>query len=87
MISFDDLNEGVKPGQSSVFGSSGSESTFESTTYSSKMREFQRVALASGEYTGEYSGVTSEYGLNPSESSSSSGETQFGAGRKPRQEV
>ena len=76
MISFDGLNDGVMPGQSSTFGSVGSEST----TYSSKMREFRRVALASGEVTGEY-------GFNPSESSGSPGETQCGAGRKPRQEV
>lgn len=80
-VSFD---EGLRPGQSSQF-SSGSD--FDSGTYSSKMRQFQKVAMASGEYTGEYSGMTSEYGLNPSESSNSSEEMNIGAGHKPRQGV
>lgn len=80
-VSFDDLKDRVKPGQSSQFGSS---SDFDSGTYSSKMRQFQKVALASGEHTGEYSGVTSEYGINPSDSSNSSEEMNFGAGRKPK---
>ncbi|OAY85459.1 Proline-rich receptor-like protein kinase PERK4 [Ananas comosus] len=70
-ISLEDLNEGVKPGQSSFFGSS---SDFDSSSYSSNMRQFRRIALGSGEFSNEYSGPTSEYGLNPSESSSSSGE-------------
>ncbi|ONK59622.1 uncharacterized protein A4U43_C08F8360 [Asparagus officinalis] len=83
-ISFDDLNDGTRIGQSSQF-SSGSE--YDSSTYSSQMRQFQKVALASGQFTGEYSGVTSEYGLNPSESSISSGEVHFGAGRRPHEQV
>lgn len=86
MISFDDLNEGVKPGQSLHFGSASDESG----TYSAKMREFQKMALASGEYTGEYgqySGTTGDYRLNQSSesASSSSGETNSAAGRKPHQ--
>ncbi|XP_020257960.1 putative proline-rich receptor-like protein kinase PERK6 [Asparagus officinalis] len=80
-ISFDDLKDGVKPGQNSQFGSS---SDCDSGTYSSKMRQFQKVALATGEYTGEYSGVTSENGINPSDSSNSSKEMNFGAGREPK---
>ncbi|KAG6490365.1 hypothetical protein ZIOFF_051661 [Zingiber officinale] len=68
-VSLDDLNEGAKPGLHS------SSSDLDATdAYSSKMREFRRVALESNEYSNEYSGGTSEYGLNPSESSNSSGE-------------
>lgn len=71
-VSLDDLNEGTKPGVGRLYSSS---SDFDSSdAYSSKMREFRRVALESNEYSNEYSGGTSEYGLNPSESSNSSGE-------------
>lgn len=84
MISFDDISEAARTGQSSMFSSSGSE--IEIRTHSSKMRQFNKLALASEEYTGEYSGisVTSEYGLNPSDSSSSSsGEIHPDATRGP----
>ncbi|XP_010936290.2 proline-rich receptor-like protein kinase PERK15 isoform X2 [Elaeis guineensis] len=64
----EDLNEGVKPGQSTYFNSS---SDFESGSYSAKMRRFRRTALGSEEFSNEYSGQTSEYGLNASDSSSS----------------
>ncbi|XP_072991016.1 proline-rich receptor-like protein kinase PERK15 [Typha latifolia] len=73
-VSLEDLNEGVKPGQSMFFSSS---SDHESGSYSSNMRKFRRVALESNDYSNDYSGATSEYGLNPSESSSS-GESTAG---------
>ncbi|CAL9755656.1 unnamed protein product [Musa acuminata subsp. burmannicoides] len=66
-MSLEHLNEGGKPGQS-TFNSS---SDYDSGSYSSNMRRFRQMALESTEYSNEYSGATSEYGLNPSESSSS----------------
>ncbi|CAL9084612.1 unnamed protein product [Musa textilis] len=67
-MSLEHLNEGGKSGQSTFFNSS---SDYDSGSYSSNMRRFRQMALESTEYSNEYSGVTSEYGLNPSESSSS----------------
>ncbi|CAL9050696.1 unnamed protein product [Musa banksii] len=67
-MSLEHLNEGGKPGQSMLFNSS---SDYDSGSYSSNMRRFRQMALESTEYSNEYSGATSEYGLNPSESSSS----------------
>lgn len=69
-VSLEALNEGVKPGQSTFFNSSGS-SDYDNSSYSADMRKFRQMALGSTEFgsTG-YSGLTSEYGLNPSSSSS-----------------
>ncbi|ERN17500.1 proline-rich receptor-like protein kinase PERK1 [Amborella trichopoda] len=68
--SLDDLNDGVKPGHSRVYGSYGSSDT-ESGSYTSDVKRFRKVALASQEFgSSEYSGPTSEYGLHPSSSSS-----------------
>ncbi|KAE8714687.1 Proline-rich receptor-like protein kinase PERK2 [Hibiscus syriacus] len=68
-ISLDDLNEGITPGHSRAFGS------FESSDYSSiqfkeDMKKFRKMALESQELaSSEYSAVASEYGINPSSSS------------------
>ncbi|KAL0921856.1 hypothetical protein M5K25_008970 [Dendrobium thyrsiflorum] len=66
--SLDDLNEGVKPGQSMLFSSS---SDYDSGSYASNISRFRRVAFGSNDISQEYSGRTSDYGLNPSTSSSS----------------
>ncbi|RWW89836.1 hypothetical protein BHE74_00001109 [Ensete ventricosum] len=75
-MSLEHLNEGAKPGHSTLFNSS---SDFDSGSYSSNMQRFRQMALESTEYSNEYSGATSEYGLNPSETSSS-GEMKNTAG-------
>ncbi|XP_074580661.1 proline-rich receptor-like protein kinase PERK1 [Curcuma longa] len=82
-VSLDDLNEGVKPGQSSMFSSSGSD--LDSNSYSTNMRRFREIALGSNDdYSNDYnSGMTSEYGANLSESSSS-GEMAYGDGRRKK---
>lgn len=69
-VSLDSLNEGVTPGHSSVYGSYGG-SEYDSNRYND-MKKIKKLALASQEYgSNEYSGpATSEYGLNPSVSSS-----------------
>eukprot|EP01018_Ginkgo_biloba_P023914 Gb_23599 [translate_table: standard] len=56
-----DLNNGVKPGQSSMYNSA---------QYSADIRRFRRMAFGSREYSSDYSGVTSEYERNRSVSSS-----------------
>ncbi|CAL9151207.1 unnamed protein product [Musa hybrid cultivar] len=67
-VSLEILNEGSKRGQSTTFSSS---SDYDASLYSSNMKHFRTVALESNDYSNGYSGATSEYGLNPSETSSS----------------
>ncbi|KAK7251571.1 hypothetical protein RIF29_34884 [Crotalaria pallida] len=71
--SLDDLNDGTRPGHSTVYSSHGS-SDYDTAQYKKDMDKFRKMALETQEYGGggssEYSGPTSEYGLNPSDSSS-----------------
>ncbi|KAK8574747.1 hypothetical protein V6N13_034002 [Hibiscus sabdariffa] len=68
-MSLDDLNEGITPGHSRGFGSFES-SDYSSTQYQEDMKKFRRMALESQELpSSEYSAVASEYGVNPSSSS------------------
>ncbi|GAA0162285.1 transmembrane signal receptor [Lithospermum erythrorhizon] len=70
--SLSDLNEGIRPGQSSMYSSHGS-SDYDTVQYNEDMKKFRKIALGTQEYaSSEYSGggPTSEYGLNPSGSSS-----------------
>lgn len=69
-VSLEDLNEGVKPGQSSYFGSSSE--NHDAGSYSAKMRKFRKTALDSQDYGSSEYGATSEYGLDPSSSSDDS---------------
>ncbi|KAL6596334.1 hypothetical protein ACP70R_047698 [Stipagrostis hirtigluma subsp. patula] len=71
--SLDDLNEGMKPGQSMMFSSSSEYDSAGGGNYASNISKFRKVAFESSEYSNEYSG-TSEYGANPSQSSAESGE-------------
>ncbi|CAN1126021.1 Proline-rich receptor-like protein kinase PERK1 [Linum perenne] len=71
-VSLADLNEGMRPGDSRGYGSYGS-SDYDTSQYNEDMRKFRKMALGSQEHgvSSEYSGApTSEYGLNPSGSSS-----------------
>lgn len=71
--SLSDLNEGVKPGHSSIYSSSD----YDSGQYRDDMKRFRQMALGSQEYgSSEYGGTTSEYGVNPSGSSSESQRTR-----------
>lgn len=74
-VSLEDLNEGVKPGQSSYFGGGNSSSSdYDASSYSADMKKFRKMALDSQNFASSEYGATSEYGLNPSSSSESSGE-------------
>ncbi|XP_068656559.1 proline-rich receptor-like protein kinase PERK4 [Aristolochia californica] len=71
-VSMEDLNEGVRPGQSSMFSSGSSD--YDTTSYNADLKKMRKMALGSGlGDSSMYSGPTSEYGQNPSSSSTSSG--------------
>nr|GME19331.1 proline-rich receptor-like protein kinase PERK1 [Ipomoea batatas] len=76
-VSLSDLNEGIRPGHSAAYSSYGS-SDYDTMQYNEDMKKFRKMALGSQEYgsTGQYSNPTSEYGLNPSGSSSEGQTTQ-----------
>ncbi|KAK9060768.1 hypothetical protein SSX86_021474 [Deinandra increscens subsp. villosa] len=75
-VSLSDLNEGIRPGQSSVFGSHGS-SDYDTAQYNEDMVKFRKMALGTQEYaSSEYSRPTSEYGVYPSGSSSEAQDTR-----------
>ncbi|XP_020682741.1 proline-rich receptor-like protein kinase PERK4 [Dendrobium catenatum] len=63
--SLEDLNEGMRPGQSMLFSSS---SDYDSDLYAPSMRRIRRIELTSPEYSGDYSGPIAEYehGSEPS---------------------
>lgn len=65
----DNLNEGITPGHSRVFGSFES-SDYSSAQYKEDMKKFRKIALETQELpSSEYSVVISDYGVNPSSSS------------------
>lgn len=70
-VSLSDLNEGITPGHSTVYGSNAS-SDYDTSQYNEDMKKFRKMALGSQEYgaSSEYSNPTSDYGLYPSGSSS-----------------
>lgn len=69
--SLEDLQDGVPPGHSRYVGGSYTSSEYESSTYNEDMKKFRKMAMQSGDYqSSQYSAPTSEYGLNPSGSSS-----------------
>lgn len=76
-VSLSDLNEGITPGHSSVYSSNGS-TDYDAAQYNEDMKKFRKMALGTQEYgsSGLYSNPTSEYGLNPSGSSSEGQQTR-----------
>uniref|UniRef100_A0A5B6YZJ2 non-specific serine/threonine protein kinase n=1 Tax=Davidia involucrata TaxID=16924 RepID=A0A5B6YZJ2_DAVIN len=73
-VSLEDLNEGVKPGHSSVFGSNSSPD-YDGSSYSTDMKKFRKMALSSQEFTSSEHGQTGEFSVRPS-SSSGGGESR-----------
>ncbi|CAA7019898.1 unnamed protein product [Microthlaspi erraticum] len=70
-VSMEDLSEGGRPGQNSYLSpGSGVSSEYDASSYSADMKKFRKLALESKEYQSSDYGATSEYGLNPSASSS-----------------
>ncbi|CDO98035.1 unnamed protein product [Coffea canephora] len=69
-ISLEELNEGIKPGHSTRYDSYGS-SDFDTAQYKEELKKFRKMALEFEEQNlSECSGPTSDFGLQPSASSS-----------------
>ncbi|XP_010414353.1 PREDICTED: proline-rich receptor-like protein kinase PERK4 [Camelina sativa] len=49
-VSLDALTEGVKPGHSNIYGSSGASSDYSQTSYNADMKKFRQIALSSQEF-------------------------------------
>lgn len=62
-VSLDDLNEGVKPGQSSVFNLANGSSNYDTSAYNADMKRFREVAFASQDFG------SSDFGTSSSNSS------------------
>lgn len=61
-MSLDDLNEGAKPGQTSVLNSSsaaGSSSDYDTQAYNADMKKFRKLALSSQEFPSSEFGTSS----------------------------
>lgn len=58
-VSLEDLNEGMRPGQSMLF-SSGLD--YDSGSYNKKMKRIRTMTLPNLEYSDEYSEIMDEYG-------------------------
>ncbi|KAJ1685109.1 hypothetical protein LUZ63_016499 [Rhynchospora breviuscula] len=68
--SIEDIDGGMRPGHSRYQGSYSS-SEYDTSSYNEDMAKFRKMALQSSDYqSSQYSAPTSEYGLNPSGSSS-----------------
>ncbi|KAJ1281885.1 hypothetical protein BS78_03G008000 [Paspalum vaginatum] len=80
-VSLDDLNEGVRPGHSRFMGSysSSSASEYDTKQYKEDLKKFRKMALGgggSGVQSSSQQTPTSEYGQNPSVSSSEGHQSQ-----------
>lgn len=66
--SLEDLNEGVKPGQSAMYNPNGSGTTevYDTRAYNADMVQFKKMVMSTQEFNSGESGSTTEYGLNPS---------------------
>jgi hypothetical protein len=58
-VSLDDLNEGTKPGQSSVYGSNNGSSDYDNNAYNADMKKFRKMALSSQEFASNEFGTSS----------------------------
>nr|TKS00179.1 proline-rich receptor-like protein kinase PERK4 [Populus alba] len=58
-VLLDDLNEGTKPGQSSVFSGSNGSADYDASSYNADMKRFRQVALNSQEFGSNELGTSS----------------------------
>ncbi|XP_071914158.1 proline-rich receptor-like protein kinase PERK15 isoform X2 [Coffea arabica] len=75
--SLEDLNNGPKQNQKGGFGSQGAveSQTYDTRMYNADMNRFRKMIMNTQEYNSSEFGATSDYGLNPSASSSDSRES------------
>ncbi|KAK4490597.1 hypothetical protein RD792_001282 [Penstemon davidsonii] len=69
--SLEDFNEGVKPNPSAAHNRNANTEVYDTRAYDADMMKFRKMVMTSQEYNSSEYGATSEYGLNPSSSSSS----------------
>uniref|UniRef100_A0A0A9D7P9 non-specific serine/threonine protein kinase n=1 Tax=Arundo donax TaxID=35708 RepID=A0A0A9D7P9_ARUDO len=74
-VSLDDLNEGVRPGHSRFMGSYNS-SDYDTGQYNEDLKKFKKMAFGGSGLQSSQQTPTSEYGQNPSVSSSDGHQTQ-----------
>ncbi|CAK9185682.1 unnamed protein product [Ilex paraguariensis] len=88
-LSIDDLNDGVAPGHSSIYGSYGS-SDYDTAHYKEDLKKFRKMTLEIPVHNlSEWSGPTSEFGLLPSHSSSEGLQTtqEIGSSNEGKQTI
>ena len=68
----EDLNEGVKPGHSSVYNPNGGSDAYDTRAYDADMLKFKKMVMNGQDFNSSEYGGTSEYGLNLSASSGDS---------------
>lgn len=49
-VSLDVLYEGVKPGHSNIYGTSGTSSEYSQTSYNADMKKFRQMALSTQDF-------------------------------------
>ncbi|KAK4410237.1 Proline-rich receptor-like protein kinase PERK5 [Sesamum angolense] len=70
--SLEDLNEGVKPGQSTLYNPNGNGEAYDTCAYNADMLKFRKMVMSSQDFSNsEYGATSNEYGRNPSVSSAS----------------
>ncbi|KAL3844841.1 hypothetical protein ACJIZ3_002244 [Penstemon smallii] len=69
--SLEDFNEGMKPIPSAAHNRNANTDVYDTRAYDADMMKFRKMVMTSQEYNSSEYGATSEYGLNPSSSSSS----------------
>ncbi|CDY66134.1 BnaCnng49640D [Brassica napus] len=57
-VSLDVLYEGVKPGHSNIYGTSGTSSDYSQTSYNADMKKFRQIALSSQDFQSSEEAVT-----------------------------
>ena len=68
-MSLDDLNEGIRPGHSTIYGSHES-ADYDTAQYKEDLKKFTKMALEGQDHnSSECSGPTSDFGQHPSGSS------------------
>ncbi|KAK4426837.1 Proline-rich receptor-like protein kinase PERK4 [Sesamum alatum] len=68
--SLEDFNEGVKPGQSTLYNPNGNGEAYDTCAYNADMLKFRKMVMSSQDFSNsEYGATSDEYGRNPSVSS------------------
>ncbi|KAL2247053.1 proline-rich receptor-like protein kinase PERK4 [Sesamum indicum] len=76
--SLEDLNEGVKPGQSTLYNPNGNGEAYDTSAYNADMLKFRKMVMSSQDFSNsEYGATSNEYGRNRSVSSATDSSTEM----------